>query len=572
MNWILRSQSGREFPINQPVVTLGSDPQNDIVVPGALAAHASLFLEQGNIRVVFWQEQGKTREQALRAGQPFRIGPDSFSLCFPDQTKGVEQVGNQTRVEGLLSGLEELLGTRKVESVSKSLLRGAVEMLDCDGGYMIAKMGDDLDVIVQWPEAGESAFSRTAAERALASEGAFQWFEGDESSEQSQSMMAHSISGVLCSALRNSAGEIQGVFYLHRRARKGIPFRDSDLAVFGRLCKVLGLLMEEIRVFEQQKQEINELRTSQGLNLVFFCPQMEQVMEKVRRVSPSDIPVLLQGETGTGKEVIARTVHATSNRGDKPFVAVNCGAIPSALLESELFGHMKGSFTGAVSDRKGFFEQAHGGTLFLDEIGELPVQMQVALLRVLQEHRIRRVGGTSDVEVDVRLIFATNRILSDEVNKGSFRQDLFYRISVFLIEIPPLRERGRDVLLLAGHFLAKHAKSLGKSDMRLSSASEKAILSAAWMGNVRELENRIQRGILNANSRLLTPEDMGLAENQGVKPLKDIKEDAEREAIAKALSSAKGNLTLAAQMLNIDRKVLRDIMKRLEISKDVFKG
>jgi len=278
--------------------------------------------------------------------------------------------------------------------------------------------------------------------------------------------------------------------------------------------------------------------------------------------------VLILGESGTGKELIARAIHFNSNRKKAPFVAVNCGAIPENLLESELFGHVKGSFTDAVCDKAGLFEQADSGTLFLDEIGEMPPFLQVKLLRVLQEGEIRPVGAAAAKKVDVRVVSATSRDLTTEVSSGRFREDLFYRINVFCINIPPLRERMEDIPFLANHFLQKYSAMLGKSAVHLSPECMTSLMGYAWPGNVRELENCIERGLVLCEGNFLDveclPENLRKERDSSrILPfspdnysLKRAGEMLEREYIRKALEKTGGNRTHAAKILEISHRAL----------------
>ena len=288
------------------------------------------------------------------------------------------------------------------------------------------------------------------------------------------------------------------------------------------------------------------------------------------------MPVIIRGETGTGKEVIARYIHRHSPRADKPFIAVNCGAIPEHLMESLLFGHAKGSFTGAIETRKGFFEEADGGTIFLDEIGELPMNMQVKLLRVLQEKHITRVGDNREIPVNVRIISATHVDLEEAVKAKRFREDLYFRIQVMPVEMPPLRDRGQDVVLLAEEFLTRYGAEYGRGKFHLSRNAEKAMLSYHWPGNVRELENKVQKALVQAVHGVIQPADLGLGDIQSQakespRTLKEAREIVEREVIGRALSDSNANLTLAATILGIDRKVLREIMERLGMKKEDYK-
>jgi two-component system response regulator HydG len=289
---------------------------------------------------------------------------------------------------------------------------------------------------------------------------------------------------------------------------------------------------------------------------------MQRVLEMVARVAPSDATVLVQGESGTGKELIAKAIHHASPRADGPFVAVNCGALPEALLESELFGHVKGAFTGAIAAKRGLFEEAQGGTLFLDEIGEMPPSLQVKLLRALQEREIRRVGGTQAIGVDVRIVAATNRDLAQLVRDGRFRDDLYYRLNVVLVALPPLRERREDVPLLAAHFLARAAERRGRP-LRLSAATEERLAAYPWPGNVRELENALERASILAAGDTIAPGDLPphIASGAGPGPVPALPAqrnlaEVERAHILQTLERCGWNHSRAADALGIGRTTL----------------
>jgi len=297
--------------------------------------------------------------------------------------------------------------------------------------------------------------------------------------------------------------------------------------------------------------------------------QIEAVFATIRKVSASDASVLILGESGTGKELAARAIHRSSSRHNRPFVAINCGAIPENLLESELFGHEKGSFTGAHVQRQGRLEMAQGGTLFLDEIGDLPAALQVKLLRFLQQHEIERVGGRSPITVDARVIAATNTDLVKAMAEGKFREDLYYRLAVVILPMPPLRQREGDTLLLAQAFLARQM-AVDEKKMVLTPRSIKAIESHGWPGNVRELENRIQRAAIMAENGRITPKDLGLespyAEYEG-KGLIKAREGLERQMIEAALVKSKGNVTRAAAELAISRPTLYELIEKHGMSR-----
>ena len=301
---------------------------------------------------------------------------------------------------------------------------------------------------------------------------------------------------------------------------------------------------------------------------------MQKVFDLMRRVAGSTITVLIQGETGTGKELIAKAIHFNSPRRQAAFVAQNCGALPDGLLESELFGHKKGSFTGAIADRKGLFEEADGGTVFLDEIPETSAAMQVRLLRVLQEGEVRRVGDTDNRRVDVRVIAATNQDLAALVREGKFREDLFYRLNVVTITLPPLRDRPDDILLLAHHFLDKYCRKFGRSVTRISEPAAALLRSYPFPGNVRELENEIERAVMMTDGDTITPESLtdkmlrGTAALPADAPAGGLiaaVDALKRRLIDEALRSEDGNKTRAATRLGLTRQSLQQMMKRLQM-------
>ncbi len=290
----------------------------------------------------------------------------------------------------------------------------------------------------------------------------------------------------------------------------------------------------------------------------------EQMNEHIRMVAPTRMAVILQGESGTGKEYAARQIHELSDRRNAPFIAVDCGSLSRELAPSELFGHLKGSFTSAISDKKGVFEQADGGTVFLDEVGNLPYEVQVQLLRALQEKKVRPVGAAMDIAVDVRIVVATNENLSEAIHAGRFREDLYHRLNEFSIAIPPLRERKGDIPIFATYFLAEANKELGKHIQSFSSETMRILEKQYWSGNLRELRNVVRRAALFAQTDEIIPENLPLLVPVISKPVNEqdmsLRPGNEREQIEAALQKTRGNKTAAAQLLNIDRKTLYNKM------------
>jgi Nif-specific regulatory protein len=301
---------------------------------------------------------------------------------------------------------------------------------------------------------------------------------------------------------------------------------------------------------------------------------MREVYQFINRVAPKDTTVLIFGESGTGKELVARAIHRNSSRANKPCVAINCAALAETLLESELFGHEKGAFTGAIAQKKGKLEIADGGTVFLDEIGELAPLLQAKLLRVLQEREFERVGGTRTIKLDVRLVAATNRDLEDEVKKGHFREDLFYRLNVVSLRMPALRERREDIGLLASYFAAKYAKRANRNVLGISPQARAFLLNYDWPGNVRELENAIERAVVLGSSDLILPEDLPevilektepSAEITLVNAFHDAVRDAKKQVIITAVETAGGNYTEAARILGLHPNYLHRLIRNLNL-------
>ena len=353
------------------------------------------------------------------------------------------------------------------------------------------------------------------------------------------------------------------------------PFNVQEIISTAR--RALDIATEQERVETDALKELSSRYASSGL--VGHSRQMIELYMEIARVAAYRSTVLIIGESGTGKELVARAIHTNSPRATRPFIAVNCGALTETLLEAELFGHTRGSFTGAVADKKGLFEEAEGGTIFLDEIGETSPALQVKLLRVLQEGEMRRVGSTKAQRVDVRVIAATNRNLEDEVKAGRFREDLYYRLSVITLKVPPLRERREDITLLAHHFLRRASEETNKR-ITLSERALSVLKDYEWSGNVRELENTIEHAVLHTRGQVITEEDLPLrlraakptanaavSESQLFVGLPSL-DELERRYLMYVLEAAGGNRTRAAEILKIDRRTLYRMAERFGLKLD----
>ena len=344
----------------------------------------------------------------------------------------------------------------------------------------------------------------------------------------------------------------------------GKPFEPDLLALtIDRAFRLHDLQLENLRLKELQGSGLSGMLTRDA--------GMLKVCRTVEKVASANVTVALLGESGTGKEVLARGLHTLSPRVKERFVAINCAAIPEALLESELFGYEKGAFTGAVKQTQGKIETAHKGTLFLDEIGDLPMSLQAKLLRFLQERVVERIGGREEIPVDVRIVCATHRELKAQIRTGLFREDLYYRLAEIVIEIPPLREREGDASLLAHAFVQRFAKENGRGTLHLSEDALAAIEAHPWPGNVRELENCLKRAVIMAEASRLTAEDLGLeAADMELEHLnlRQVRDEAERRALVRVLARTNGNVARAADILGISRPSLYDLMNRFALKKE----
>jgi two-component system, NtrC family, response regulator len=346
------------------------------------------------------------------------------------------------------------------------------------------------------------------------------------------------------------------------------------------LCKPVE--MEELKLLlkrcfhvaqlERGYHDMRRLLQGNGFEgMLGTSPLMQTVFESIRKVATADVPVLILGESGTGKEMAALAIHRRSSRRDGPFVAINCSAIPETLLESELFGHEKGAFTGAHVLRKGRIEKANGGTLFLDEIAEIPQSLQVKLLRFFQEQRIERVGGRQEIQIDTRVIAATNADLKKSLTDGKFREDLYYRLAVVQIVLPPLRDRRQDIHLLAQSFLMQSAVEIGKTGLAFDEDALRTMARYSWPGNVRELQNRVRRAVVMAEGKRLTLQDLeltGSADAAQANTLKEAREAVERDMIRQVLQKHSWKIAPAAVELGVSRPTMYELMEKLGIAKE----
>ena len=388
----------------------------------------------------------------------------------------------------------------------------------------------------------------------------------DAQFKSSESVLALQLSSVMCAPFA-SQGQVQGVLYVGNDRVKDL-FDKNQLDVLSIFASQASLILQNAMLLNALRADkeklVAELKDKRFGEIIGACPSMMEVFRKLQKVATTDISVLITGETGTGKELIAREIHRRSNRAGGPFVVINCGAIPENLIESELFGHVRGAFTGAVASRPGKFQAANGGTLFLDEIGELPLNLQVKLLRALQERVVFRVGESKPEKVDIRVVAATNRVLEEEIRVGRFREDLYYRLNVVNIYLPALRERGDDVLIIARALLSQHAAELNPRVQGMTPQALAAIKKSPWPGNVRQLENRIKKALVLCDKTLLTPEDLDLGKETEsmILPLEKAKEEFQRKYVLDILERNNGNRTQTARDLGVDPRTIFRYLER----------
>ncbi|OPY10165.1 MAG: Nitrogen fixation protein VnfA [Syntrophaceae bacterium PtaB.Bin038] len=376
-------------------------------------------------------------------------------------------------------------------------------------------------------------------------------------------------------------GKVVGVLSADKLTHK-VTDLEEEVAVLSAVAELIGKAVHGLGLEEENRRLRKMLTRTRAIStdIIGNSRPMQDVLSLISQVADSSTTVLINGETGTGKELVARAIHANSPRRDGPFIQVNCAAMPDTLVESELFGHEKGAFTGAIQRRRGLFEEAHGGTIFLDEIGELSQAAQAKVLRVLQEKQLQPVGSSRTVTVNVRVIAATNRNLEQDVAEGRFRADLFYRLNVFPIYMPALRERGSDIILLTDHFILKYAKMLGKRVKRISTPALDMLLAYHWPGNVRELENCIERAVILATGDSIEsthlPPSLQMKSKEAAKKergkLETLVNAYERSLIIDALKDARGNQTRAAKLLATTKRIIQYKIAKYEIDPKRFKA
>ena len=601
---------GRIFSLLDVPVVIGRETGADLTVsdPSVSRRHSQIEKDGDEFIISDLDSLNGTflndvpvKRRPLRHGDRVRIGDTQFLFLMDDgesASKSSEvQLDDRQPMSGStmqvrfndavyvmardLSALMKVSTTinaiRGVEALQQKLLELLFEVVPAQRGAILLTHGNGLE--------GASVFgldrihgpneairvSRAIAEQVLKDGSAMLISDPPIQRADSESLSEASLSSLLCVPLM-MLDQPLGVLYLDTN-EPGTHFDQDHAQLVSAIAAIAAVAIENARRFEWLESENERLQADVNIehNMVGESPLMKQVYQFISKVAPTDSTVLITGESGTGKELAARALHQNSKRCNRPFVAVNCAALAESLLESELFGHEKGAFTGALTAKKGRLEIADGGTLFLDEIAEVSPALQVKLLRVLQEREFERVGGTRPIKVDVRLVAATNKDLTDMIDAGTFRQDLFYRLNVVELAMPALRDRTEDIPLLSNYFAGKHGDRCNRKVMGVSPEAQARLLKYEWPGNVRELENAIERAVVLGTTERILPEDLPevvLESEDTISPTRGYHEavtQTKREIILTALEKAKGNYTEAAKQLGVHPNYLHRLVRNMNL-------
>jgi len=595
----------RLYCVHKPVTTIGRALGNDVAIRGTgVVEHHAQILFDGRDFVLEELDRdadivinGKRKRRArLVHGDRVHLGGVELGFSMfselvtaapsasgDDDAPSAEPTGRGITselagVRKLFAFSEKLINRRNVDELLEAMLDDVIELTSADKGFILLVEGD--------PPATPGKAERRLSVRASRNvhKAAITNPDGNISDSivrqvitearsiivsdaladtqfgQSESVIAMKLSSVMCAPLM-SQGEVIGALYVGNDKVKQL-FDRTQLELLSIFASQASLILQNAMLLSALRADkaklVAELHDKKFGEIIGACPSMLEVFRKLQKVAATDISVLITGETGTGKELIAKELHRRSPRDGGPFVTINCGAIPENLIESELFGHVKGAFTGAVMSRPGKFQIADKGTLFLDEIGELPLNLQVKLLRALQERVVVRVGDSRPEKVDIRVIAATNRNLEDEIRAGNFREDLYYRLNVVNLWLPPLRDRGDDVMIIAKVLLSKYADELGSAVKGFSPAALASIKKSPWPGNIRQLENRIKKALVLCEQTLLSPDDLDLgpAAETAILPLEKAKEEFQRKYVLEVLDRNNGNRTQTARDLGVDPRTI----------------
>jgi len=587
-------QDFQTVELHKAATTLGSGVDNDIRVrdPEIEEEHAVIHFDGTSFTVKSVERRcelivnGKsTRKHTLAHGDELRMGRTLFNfhlVSLPSRSSAQAPAANPERLaaerlQGLVAFSEKLLRQVELPDLLAALMDSVIELSTADKGFLILVEGENFVVKVarnlhqQYLEDAVAQLSDSIIAKVIRTRKPLIVSDAlhDKEFNGSRSVVNLNLCSVMCVPLLDR-GSLIGVLYVGNDNVANLFTQQhlDTLTIFAAQASLLlanALLVNHLKMDNATlHRRIDEMKFGE---IIGASDAMKEIFRKVKLVASTPVSVLIQGETGTGKELIARELHNRSDRANGPFITINCGAIPENLLESELFGHVRGAFTGATATKPGRFHLAHKGTIFLDELGEMPLNLQVKLLRVLQEKVVTRVGDTKSESVDIRVVAATNKTLEREVKEGRFREDLFYRLNVVTLTLPPLRDRDDDVLMIAQYLLHKYAQEFGVGHKSLGGDAMIAIRKYGWPGNIRQLENRIKKAVILADRAVLTPLDLDLQPEdlEEVMNLADAKEAFQRRYINEILARNNGNRTKTAKDLGVDP---RTIFRHLEKEKD----
>ncbi len=576
------------YPLVKPLTSVGASAESDLRVPDVRGVIAIQFdgasftataLEGAALTV-----NGKKRGQHMLAdGDTLQLGATQLVFQSNDRIPTpaeVNRLGSRDpaslAVQRLAEFTQALAREPALDRALERLLDSIIEVVKADKGFVIvlhegvpsvlaARNLHRENIANAVERLSDSIVSRVLKERVpvIVSDALH-----DPQFNVSESVVNLKLSSVMCVPLI-IRGELTGAVYVGND-RVANLFTERELVLTTSFCSTAVLLLEFARQLDELRADkaelIGRLEEQAYGDIIGSCDAMRDIFRKIDKIATTDISVLVTGETGTGKELIAHEIHRRSPRKAGPFVAINCGAIPENLLESELFGHAKGAFTGAVSNKPGRFQTANGGTLFLDEIGEMPPALQVKLLRALQERTVTRVGENKAEPIDIRVVAATNKELEEEMKQGRFREDLFYRINVVHLHLPPLRERGEDAVMLAKWFLGRAIRELGSKVKGFSPQALVAVKRFRWPGNIRQLENRIKKAVVLAEKPLINPDDLELRPEQlePILPLAQARDEWQKRYINEILDRNGGNRTKTAKDLGVDPRTIFRHLERME--------
>ena len=580
LSWWTKDGGKKVLAITKSITTIGAADENDVVISDLKleSHHAQLVFDgrdfcltdligNGDVKV----NSRKKKKVKLVHQDRVTIGEAELTFQLIDSTKAPETRDAAADIEGLKKlqqFSEALLDKNSVDELLEVLMDSVIELTGAAKGFLIL-FEDETPIIkvarnLRRENLGSAAsqLSDSIVAQVMHTKSAIIVSDAQSHTRFSnaQSVINLKLNSVMCAPLLDR-GQLLGLIYVGNDTVRGL-FENETLELLKVFAAQASLLVQNAILLDELKLRNVALSTQLDQQrfgeIIGSSAAMEKVFRKVEKVAKADVSVLVSGETGTGKELIAHEIHRRSGRSGGPFVTVNCGAIPETLMESEFFGHVKGAFTGADSTREGKFQAANDGTIFLDEIGEMPLSLQVKLLRVLQEHQVMKVGATKTETLNIRVVAATNRDLEEEIRQGNFREDLYYRLNVIHIDLPPLRERSEDVVLLARYLLKKYREEFSSKVKGFTPGAMMAIKKHTWPGNVRELENRVKKAIILCDATMLGQADLDLTDDSlpSVMTLSEAREEFQRRYVLEVLERNNGNRTKTAEELDVDPRTI----------------